>query len=512
MPGGVLTVSLVVLVVANLTLVLLLAPAALAGGFAGDPQRTALGMLLGSRLSAAEIVGSRFLSRLGQVVVVTFGGLPAIAFLGAYCGMTIDSLLALLLLLLAVACGSASLALLLSVLFNRARDALIASYVLGLALLIVPTLVSGRLSPTVATWAQALNPFLCVDKLVLAGQVAPAFQSVTIWSALALAGLTATIWLLWPTFLRRSDNRPQGLGRQAKVPRMGENPIRWKELYIESAREFGRLLRVLTGLILGLMLGGSILLTVLFLWRHVDSQPPQIVQQTLDAASQWIGVLALPLGWLIQWAVGVRAAAGISLEREQGTWDALMMSPLDGGEIVKAKMVASLYSLRWFLAATLIVWLLGVMVESIELHDFFLMAISTALYTCVMSAIGVWSSLTTQSSGRAITLTLLGWLMARIVFAIAATLLVGVSMLFILLATSLLNLIGGGGSVVAFPKVLSFEVGYLLFESTICLGTTFAIAWYCRHQFDRLAGRGHPRSKPVLVRPARRPTPANELP
>ena len=36
---------------------------------------------------------------------------------------------------------------------------------------------------------------------------------------------------------------------------------------------------------------------------------------------------------LIQWAVGLRAAVSISSERERGTWDALMTSPLDARAI-----------------------------------------------------------------------------------------------------------------------------------------------------------------------------------
>ena len=36
------------------------------------------------------------------------------------------------------------------------------------------------------------------------------------------------------------------------------------------------------------------------------------------------------IGFLIQWAIGLRAAVAISSERERGTWDALLTSPLEG--------------------------------------------------------------------------------------------------------------------------------------------------------------------------------------
>ncbi len=499
-PSLILSVSVTALVLLNLSLVLLISPAVLAGGFSDDPERMALGMLLSTRLSAGEIVYSRFISRLVQVATVSLAGLPAIVFLGIFCGMTTESLLVLLVLMFATASGVAGLALLFFVLFTRARDALIATYVVGLLLLILPILIGGRLNLSWASWLIALNPYTCVTGLIYSGDIIPASRTIAVWSVMAIISLTLTLRLLWPTYLRRAGGDFRSSNRQREIPPMGSNPIQWKELYIESTREFGRLLSAVIFLTLVMMLGGSILLMSLFLWTMINPQPPLFVQNTLAIASQWIGILAVPLGWLIQWAVGIRAAAGISMEKEQGTWDALMMTPLEGGEIVKAKMIVSFYSLRWFLIATLLVWLLGVMMESITFYAFFMMVLSSAMYICVMSAIGVWSSLTTKSSGRAITLTLLGWMGVKIAVSIVAVLLVLASMLLLLIASSMLQQIGGGGSAVNFRQPVSFETGYHFYEAVLCIAATLGIAWHCRQRFDRLAGRGHRRSKPVLVR------------
>ena len=46
--------------------------------------------------------------------------------------------------------------------------------------------------------------------------------------------------------------------------------------------------------------------------------------------SLWYGNSARFIGFLIQWAIGLRAAVTISSERERGTWDALLTSPLEG--------------------------------------------------------------------------------------------------------------------------------------------------------------------------------------
>src|SRR5205823_7938790 len=75
--------------------------------------------------------------------------------------------------------------------------------------------------------------------------------------------------------------------------------------------------------------------------------------------SIWYGNTAWYLSFLIQWAIGLRAAVAIASERERGTWDALLTSPLEGPEIVRAKLWGSLYALRWLFAAALWAWTLA---------------------------------------------------------------------------------------------------------------------------------------------------------
>ena len=72
------------------------------------------------------------------------------------------------------------------------------------------------------------------------------------------------------------------------------------------------------------------------------------------------------MGWLLQWAVGLRAAVSIASERERGTWDALLMSPLEPGEIVRAKLFGSLYALRWMVGAMILAWTLAVVVGAVS--------------------------------------------------------------------------------------------------------------------------------------------------
>ncbi len=501
LPGSVLCVSLTIVVGLTLTLVLLLAPAVLAGAFAGDPARGSLGLLLSTQVSAGEIVLSRFVSRLCQVGVVAASGLPGVCLLAAYSGIDVKSLAVLLLLTTAVASGSAGLALSISVLFNRARDALIGAYAVGLLLLLLPVLGWQWIPSAMAPWCEALNPFWCLAPLIENSQLGPAWRSIVVWSAMAPVGILIASCLLRPAYLRRMGGKVGVAPRRGHVPPLGDCPIRWKELYIETDKDFGRLARIIGQLVLLLMLGGSALLLTLFIWSFWSRQTPEIVEYLLRTAAEWIATISIPMGWLVQWAVGIRAAAGIAAEKEQGTWDALMMTPLAGSQIVRAKMVESFYSLRWFLAGTLIVWLLGAMLEEIDFHDFVSLATLTVAYVGFMSAAGVWSSLFASTTGRAITLALALWLIGKILFIVASFLLVLVAMLAQFLVWSALELASGRSSGIMPQPLMSFETAMTLFEVALCVGTSIAIAWYCHAGFDRLAGRCSERSTPVPIQP-----------
>ncbi len=164
-------------------------------------------------------------------------------------------------------------------------------------------------------------------------------------------------------------------------------------------------------------------------------------------------------------------------------------------------MVESFYSLRWFLAATLTVWVLGVMLEAIDFYGFTTLVIRTAIYVGFMSAAGVWSSLFATTSGRAITLALAIWLVGKILFTIAAVLLVAVAMLIHYLLWSSLGLAIGRTSGIMPRPLMSFELAMTIFELALCVGTAILIAWYCHARFDRLAGRCPARPIPVRIQP-----------
>ena len=103
-------------------------------------------------------------------------------------------------------------------------------------------------------------------------------------------------------------------------------------------------------------------------------------------------------GCLIQWAIGLRAAVAIASERERGTWDALLTSPLEGTEIVRGKLWGSLYALRRLFAATFWAWTVALACGAMSGWDYLTQVAETLIVGAFLAAVGVRTSLT--SPGR----------------------------------------------------------------------------------------------------------------
>src|SRR5262249_22762268 len=152
--------------------------------------------------------------------------------------------------------------------------------------------------------------------------------SIGLWSSLGLVSASIAGWRLRPACLRPLDGERvlrRGKGRRRwHVPPVDERrPMLWKELFIERVGALGGLGWWLGALIVTGLLGGSLTLLAMMAF----SSNPAGVEAVLKLS---IGDTAGYFGWLIEWAVGLRAAVTISSERERETWDAILTSPLEG--------------------------------------------------------------------------------------------------------------------------------------------------------------------------------------
>jgi hypothetical protein len=215
------------------------------------------------------------------------------------------------------------------------------------------------------------------------------------------------------------------------------------------------------------------------------------------------------LCWLIQWAVGLRAAVTVAQEREQATWDALLASPLDGREIIVPKIRGSLYALRWLLIVVLAAWTISLAYGAMSAGDYALYLTQTVVVSGFMAVIGVWSSLVSSSVTRAMILTVGLWLAASAASATVGGLL---AMLFWLVSwyiwLTMINLGFSDYSMQGFGRLAEWTViAFVATRLASYLATAIAIAVYLRIRFDLLAGRasdGQPprirwRHKTVLI-------------
>ena len=488
-PRPILEVALNIAGAILLTIVVVQAPAVLAGSLAGERERGVLQLLLTTAASPREIVSGRLVGKLSQVGMTILAGVPMLALLAAWNGLGLLELVTLFLLLGAVGLGGGGLAVGASVLSRRGRDALLSVYILMLLLVLSPLLTLLGLPAPVGHWLESFNPYASMTGLITAGTVWPALATSGFWLVMGLTGAAVAAWRLRPTCLALGDTVKESR-RRIWVPAVGDRPMLWKELFIERVGTLGRFGRWLGILITALIGGASLALGALMI--------APVFWPNKAAWSLWaINVLAVSLsrangnfmGWLLQWAIGLRAAVSIASERERGTWDALLMSPLEPGEIVRAKLSGSLNALRWMAGAMVLAWTLAVVTGAVGLGNYVSWIAGNASAGALMAAIGVRCSLSLPTATKAMTWTIALWIagsalvafLAISVIAIVCLVFIAIWMMAVQYGFIMINTLPW------FP--MRFAVAWPLTTDLVTLLVMFLIALDTSLRFDRIAGR-----------------------
>jgi ABC-type transport system involved in multi-copper enzyme maturation permease subunit len=475
-----------------LALMLIFSPAVLAGSLAGEKERGALGLLLTTRMSSREIVLGRLVGKLSQVAVLALAFVPMLVWFAALAGLRAPAFAMLLVLPAAVAFGVGGIAIAASSLSRRGRDALLVVYLLDVLMLCSP-LVSAALPATpVADIVNVLSPFGCVLALAWEERVGPALGTVAIWSGFGLLGTVLAAWRLRPACLGADADSRRNAGRKVRrwrIPPVDERrPVLWKELYIERAGNLGRFGRWLgLFIVLALVIGSTFLALQSCWYLFIRFDDGQVSRLAYDM-SQWIGGrTSFWVVCLIQWAIGLRAAVAISSERERGTWDALLTSPLQGGAIVLGKLWGNLYALRWLFAAALWAWTLALLFGGMDPQDYFTRLGQILCIGAFMAAVGVRTSLATPTATRAMAITIGVWLGSWVVTVFGALVIVCGVMLLCFAVFSVAYQAGLPWTAPWFP--MSFDQGMTLSSLVLYLVATVLIVTETRLRFDRIAGR-----------------------
>lgn len=334
-----------------LGLVGLTAPAATAGAICLDKARGSLALLMATDLSDAEIVLGKLAARLVPVFGMILCAAPVMALATLFGGIDPIRLVGALFVVLACAIFGCALALTLSVWGSKTHEVLLTTYVFGiLYLLAAPiSVILREFFPAHQLWwlpsfgdILAYNPIFLV---LAAVNGPPGLPTVTLatqarFFALGLAASTVLIavavWRIRPVVigqLGRSEARRAGAGSWSRWlgridpgralrrvwlgPSLDANPVLWREC---RRRLPSRWTRVVWGLY-ALVCGGFSVLGIAAL-KH-DPEPAAVV----NAAQVGAGLLLL----------SVSAATSLAEERQRGSLDVLLATPLSTRSIVWGK-------------------------------------------------------------------------------------------------------------------------------------------------------------------------------
>jgi ABC-type transport system involved in multi-copper enzyme maturation permease subunit len=433
----------------QLIAVSLLTPAYVAGSVTEEKERKTLEYLLATDLRNREIVLSKLLSRLANLTLFLLTGLPILSMVQFLGGVDPTLVLIGFALTLLTMLGVGGLSVLFSTLLRRSRDAIAMTYLAVIAYL------------ALSFWSLALPPEWANENLypgsswkvgdVLAvfnegnlGYLYARIQSV-IWTGVqpeelwwmitgyaVFQGVLFAICTAWAVLrlrtvaLKESQSRLQrrrGLGLFRR-PRVGSDPMLWKEVHIDGRFRLGWLgWAVMAVVLLSTLVPGFLLFFHGLVigarpfgldfgssaaglhdgkwggWSNIDSFQRE--------ANVWVRIAGTGLASIALLGVAVRAAGSVSGERERQTLDGLLASPLDSREVFFGKWVGSVLSVRWLWTWLLLIWGMGCFMGGLLPFAVPLLVAAWLAYAAAFAQVGLFFSMASRSSMRATVWTIL---------------------------------------------------------------------------------------------------------
>jgi ABC-type transport system involved in multi-copper enzyme maturation permease subunit len=377
--------------------VLAITPALVAGVIVDEKQRKTLPYLLASPLSSAEIVLGKLFARLLHLGVLLAAGLPILSLMTLLGGVDPWVLAAVYGATISGAFVVAGLSIFISTMARNTREAVALVYMVEAAWVIVAYLLTRA---TVGN-AFALGAFIA-SQLALGG-----------WLVfLAVSRLRSTLG----DEGERPARRP-GLIAKAKRwrwrllprPECWTDCMLWKELQVSRTSGVVKLVALILGGFAAAIVG--IVVLRMGIRAHQELQvygygvyPPgrsaRLDMNIFIRSATGIVHVLLLLG------VASYAAAGVSSEREADTWTSLISTPLSGAEILRAKMIGAVWSMRWFALPVVGLWFVGAALDAVHAAALLLCAVELIVFLTFAAALGTFFSLRLRSTLRAEAATL----------------------------------------------------------------------------------------------------------
>ncbi len=345
--------SFVAIAYLQIALICILTPVVMAGAIAQEANPRTWDILLTTPLSPGQIVLGNLMGRLFFILALLLASLPLFAITQYFGGVPAEAIFASYL----VAGGAALLvgasAIALSVSRLVGRRAVFAFYI-AVVSIIAATAAGDALLQQAAgagvTWLTAFNPFLALRALLNPATYPRAEAGTQTGLAILFLERPVTTWILFSTLLsafliaasaltvrvgglgavarpsRRGKSIQDAEGAEHRAPRpVWNNPIAWREAAARNST-FWRIVARWSFVAMGVLFGIGLILAY-----HTGRLDPQQFRAILLAAV-WTESTVIAL-------IAINASAtAISREREDGTLDLLLTTPIQPGDYLTGKL------------------------------------------------------------------------------------------------------------------------------------------------------------------------------
>ena len=398
--------------------VLFMTPAMVAGTIAGEHERKTIDYLLTTTLTDIEITLGKFAARLLAIGMQLAAGVPILAIAMTLGGIAPEMLFKSFFIAVASLISVGGLCLFLSSRARTSREAIVRSYVVLTALMLVPPIVwafaelfNGRSGLTFLRVLTELNPLAYLGLAIFAEQAAGVafsyFMAFHLSSGVLLAGLA--VYNLRRFYVQQMGLAPlkpkvksktSGEKRGPRWSLFPEYSMLWKEVVAgRGAIRLGWIGKLAALALYALALWGL----GAVVYEQFDYNPYGSYSDTGDKQAPHVfGGVAVPMiASLAMLLIAGRAAGSITSEREQDTWLTLISTPLTDREIVWAKFCAAIYSVRYWYLLVVLGWLLCIVITPEFWWAVPILVVVHLVMLSLAASIGVFCSLASKTSLRA---------------------------------------------------------------------------------------------------------------
>jgi ABC-type transport system involved in multi-copper enzyme maturation permease subunit len=447
--------------IGQMVVVVLLTPPYVAGAIADEKDRQTLEFVLATDLRSREIILGKLASRLVNLLMILLAGLPVLSGIQFLGGVDPDLLLAGFAATALTGLSLACLSMLWSVYGRKGRDAIVLTYLSVFLYVVAATFAQtflqtffigpGGTGANLAEWGFTLPAFLGGESITLgevvraanAGNLLSIYIDITMTlerggrvsavvpgllgnfalfhSVLALICVVWSIVRLRPVALKERFNKVQRVPLLRRLlPRLpvGDSPMLWKEVFAEGGVRFNWLGRVLLLKLVALSLIPYAFMIESFVESSwAASQPLGVNTRMSYYGDPWhrlcqemniyVRIVGTAVACLLLLAVGVRAAGAVTTERDKQTLDELLTTPLESHNILVAKWLGSILSVRWAMLWLGLIVFPALLIGALHILALPLLAIVWLVYAGLFAAIGLLFSVRARTTLQAAMGTLL---------------------------------------------------------------------------------------------------------